>query len=218
MHGCLRGGKSKRLRRPDAASHRSRILRAPAGQQFAEHTACRPRIQRRAARPPAVRNDAQQPMNRLRFIALPTAEVRRLQAGGLDANGQLPERRISEGDGVPCRHCLADVAAGEPYLVLSYRPFRSPQPYAECGPIFLHADPCERYADERSPPALFSRRRHLLVRGYDGNDRIVYGTGKQIAASRLSFAATELLQRPEVAYVHVRSAANNCYQCRIEGG
>jgi hypothetical protein len=25
-----------------------------------------------------------------------------------------------------------------------------------------------------------------------------------------------LLDRPEVAYLHARSAANNCYQCRIE--
>jgi hypothetical protein len=206
------------LRRPDAAPPGSRILRAPAGRQFTERAACRLRIRWHAAKPPAARNVTQQPMNRLRFIALPTAEVRRLQAGGLDANGQLPERRISDGDGVPCRHCLTDVAAGEPYLVLSFRPFPSPQPYAECGPVFLHAEPCERYADEHSPPALFSRRRHLLVRGYDGNDRIVYGTGRQIAAANLSIAAAELLRRAEVAYVHVRSAANNCYQCRIERG
>lgn len=155
-------------------------------------------------------------MTRLRFIALPTDVVRRLQAGGPDANGQPPERHVSDGDGVPCRHCLTDVAASEPYLLLSYRPFPAPQPYAECGPIFLHAVPCERYAEEHAPPALFSSRRNLLIRGYAGDDRIVYGTGRQVAAAELSAAAAELLQQPEVAYVHVRSAANNCYQCRIE--
>jgi hypothetical protein len=168
--------------------------------------------------PAIVRDIRKSPMSTLRFIAMPTDVAHHLRAGGHDANGQLPERHISDGDGVPCRHCLTDVAAGEPYLVLSYRPFPSPQPYAECGPIFLHAEPCERYVDEHSPPPLFSSRRHLLIRGYDGNDRIVYGTGKQIAAADLSSAATELLQRPEVAYLHVRSAANNCYQCRIERG
>ena len=153
-----------------------------------------------------------------RFIALPTDEVRRLQAGGPDANGHPPQRRVSDGDGVPCRHCLTDVAAGEPFLLLAYRPFPWPQPYAECGPIFLHAEPCERYLDEYSPPALFARRRHLLIRGYDGNDRIVYGTGRRIAAADLSSAASRLLLRPEVAYLHLRSAANTCFQGRIERG
>ena len=28
--------------------------------------------------------------------------------------------------------------------------------------------------------------------------------------------ARDLLARPEVAYLHLRSASNNCYQCRIE--
>ena len=28
----------------------------------------------------------------------------------------------------------------------------------------------------------------------------------------------DLLARPEVAYLHLRSASNNCYQCRIEPG
>lgn len=155
-------------------------------------------------------------MDQLRYLALPTDAVRRAQAGGADANGQTPERRISDGDGVPCRHCLSDVAAGEPYLVLAWRPFPALQPYAECGPIFLHAEPCPRYADEATPPPLFARRRHLLIRGYGADDRIVYGTGAQVPAAELSTAAARLLRRPEIAYLHVRSASNNCYQCRIE--
>jgi len=154
----------------------------------------------------------------LRFSALPTGEVRHLQAGGLDANGQPPERYISDGDGLPCRHCLSDIAAGEPYLILAWRPFPSLQPYAECGPIFLHAEACARYADEPWAPLLFAARRHLLIRGYSASDRIVYGSGSQIDANELAQAASALLQRPEIAYVHVRSASNNCYQCQIERG
>ena len=64
----------------------------------------------------------------IRFVALPTEEVIALQSGGLDAHGQRPERQISDGEGVPCRHCLTRVAMGEPYLVLAYRPFPSDQP------------------------------------------------------------------------------------------
>ena len=42
----------------------------------------------------------------IQFKALPTADVRRLQRGGPDAYGFAPERQTSDGDGVPCRHCL----------------------------------------------------------------------------------------------------------------
>ena len=73
----------------------------------------------------------------LRYVALPTEDVRALQRGGPDAYGMVPERRVSDGDGVPCRHCLKNVAAGKDYLILAYRPFPELQPYAETGPIFL---------------------------------------------------------------------------------
>ncbi len=151
-----------------------------------------------------------------RFVALPSATVHALQAGASDANGQIPERRISNGAGVPCRHCLTQVASGEPYLVLAYRPFPSPQPYAELGPIFLHADACRRYAPEASVPPMFLAWPRLLIRGYGGDDRIVYGTGQIVSTGELAQAADALLARPDIAYVHARSASNNCYQCRIE--
>jgi hypothetical protein len=155
-------------------------------------------------------------MKALRFVALPTDAVHALQAGAPDANGQVPERRVSDGAGVPCRHCLAQVARGEPYLVLAYRPFPAPQPYAELGPIFLHAGPCPRHAPETSVPAMFLARPRLLIRGYSCDDRIVYGTGQIVATAELALAADTLLRRPDVAYLHARSATNNCYQCRIE--
>src|SRR5688572_26743355 len=87
------------------------------------------------------------PMSLIRFLAMPTAEARGYQRGGPDAYGNPPERGISDGSGLPCRHCLRHIAVGEPYLTLAHRPFPKTQPYAETGPIFLHADECERAPD-----------------------------------------------------------------------
>ncbi|NNG05761.1 MAG: DUF1203 domain-containing protein [Inquilinus sp.] len=157
-------------------------------------------------------------MPALRFSALPGDTVRAYQAGGADANGQPPERQISDGDGVPCRHCLADVAAGAPFLILAHRPFPNAQPYAETGPIFLHAEPCVRYADEAAMPPMMQRTEHFLMRGYGTDDRIVYGTRTIVPTAELTARAEALLARPEIAYLHLRSASNNCYQCRIERG
>jgi uncharacterized protein DUF1203 len=155
-------------------------------------------------------------MQPIKFVTMPTEVARAYQAGALDANGQKPERHISDGDGVPCRHCQRDVAAGEPYLILAYRPFPEAQPYAEVGPIFLHADACERYPVSGEPPEMFLKRKSYLIKGYHQNDRIYYGTGQIVPPADLAAAAARLLERDDVAYVHVRSATNNCYQCRID--
>lgn len=152
----------------------------------------------------------------IRFQALPTDAVRELQHGAPDAYGMRPERRISDGVGVPCRHCLQNVGAGEPYLILAYRPFPELQPYAETGPIFLHAEECSRAEEGAELPDLFSKTRDYILRGYSADNCIVYGTGMVTETPEIVAKAQELLQQPDVAYVHMRSAKNNCYQCRIE--
>lgn len=156
--------------------------------------------------------------NGLRFLALDTALARAWRGGTADANGQRPERMVSDGGGNPCRHCLDDVAEGAPMLVLAHRPFPAPQPYAELGPIFVHAEDCPRYRETAGVPAMFRRREAIMMRGYGTDDRIVYGTGKVIATAEIEAAARRLFERDDVSYIHLRSASNNCYQCRIERG
>ena len=150
----------------------------------------------------------------MQYVAIPTDVARHYQAGGLDANGQVPERVVAEGAGNPCRHCLKMIPEGAGMLVLAHRPFPAPQPYAEVGPIFLCADECKAGGGETLPDMLASP--DYIVRGYGADDRIVYGTGGVTATDRIAAQAGDLLADARVAYLHVRSARNNCYQCRIE--
>jgi hypothetical protein len=152
----------------------------------------------------------------IRFVAMPTDLARAYQSGALDAYAMTPEERISDGAGVPCRHCLQMVAAGKPYLVMAYRPFPTLQPYAETGPIFLCAEACERAADHAGVPAMMCVAPDFIVRGYGNDDRIVYGTGSVVDTKAIAHRAEQLLAQPDIAYLHVRSARNNCYQCRID--
>ena len=153
----------------------------------------------------------------LMFSGMPSELATAYRAGAMDANGQAPERAISDGDGVPCRHCLGYVQQGEPYLILAYRPFPAPQPYAEVGPVFLHAAPCPAYGAAQGLPA-----RHRtggspqILRGYGRDDRIVYGTGMVVTPDEIEAKAAMILERPEVAYVHMRSATNTCFTLRID--
>ncbi len=155
-------------------------------------------------------------MGLIRFVAMPTGQARAFQRGEPDAYGMTPEHRISDGDGVPCRHCLKNVAVGEGYLVLAYRPFPALQPYAETGPVFLHAQACERAAETDVMPDMIRTTPDYILRGYGADDRIVYGTGGVVDTKDICTHAHTLLQRDDVAYVHMRSARNNCYQMRID--
>ena len=152
----------------------------------------------------------------LKFNALPTDKIRSLQTGGPDANGLVPERTISNGHGNPCRHCLREIPYDKEMLIVAYRPFPTIHPYAEVGPIFLCAEQCERHPDSMTLPDMFQGWAKILVRGYSSDDRIRYGTGKVIDMNDLERVAEKIFEDSRVEYIHMRSASNNCYQCRIE--
>ena len=153
------------------------------------------------------------------FTPLSTETARRYQSGGADANGMEPERSLSAGDGVPCRHCLKNVPKGAEMLILAHRPFPAPQPYAELGPIFLCADAesCLAPVPSDALPEILAAPDYIL-RGYSADHRIVYGTGAVVATDRIRAEAEARLADPRVAYLHLRSARNNCYQLRIDRG
>lgn len=155
-------------------------------------------------------------MTNILFTAMPTHEAEAFRNGQPDAYGNRPEISVSPG-GMPCRHCLGGIAKGEAMLVLAYRPFADLQPYAETGPIFIHERTCSQYeAREILPPMLNGP--DYIVRGYGPDNRIVYGTGSVIQTQAIMQRAQDLFEREDIAYVHVRSARNNCYQCRIDRG
>ncbi len=155
-------------------------------------------------------------MGLIKFVAMGSDEAKAFRNGAPDAYGMKPERRLSDGGGIPCRHCLRSVPEGKPYLILAYRPFPRTQPYAETGPVFLCAEECERAPDSDVMPALFRARTEWLLRGYGHDDRIVYGTGAVTPKQDICTRAHELLQREDIAYLHMRSAQYNCYQVRID--
>lgn len=152
---------------------------------------------------------------KIHYEAISTDTARSLQNGDPDAYGNVPERAVSDGSRIPCRHCLKLVDEGDEYLIVAHRPFSNLQPYSETGPIFLHADFCERAAADAKLPDMLDSPAYL-VRGYDAGERIIYGTGKVVPTADISTYAGALLKDDKVEFVHVRSAENNCFQCRVE--
>lgn len=150
-----------------------------------------------------------------KYLALPTNHVRDIQNGGPDANGQPAEVRHADNFRVPCRHCFQDVEPGQPYLTLAYSPFSTRNPYTETGPLFIHADACEPAQPSSTPPTLLQNENYV-VRGYNADERIVYGSGTVTPKEEVNACVEKVFTNPEVAFIHIRSAEDTCFQCRVE--
>ncbi|UXX82164.1 DUF1203 domain-containing protein [Roseovarius pelagicus] len=151
---------------------------------------------------------------RIEFHGLPSDQVHDAKTQGCDAYGLPPEVHTAQGSAYPCRHCLRETPEGEDYLILAWRPFEGVNPYTETGPIFLCAEDCAAAAPSDAVPPIL-RSAQYMVRGYTADERILYGTGQIVATGRIAEYARQLLTDPRVAFADVRSASNNCYQCRI---
>lgn len=152
----------------------------------------------------------------LRVQGIPTDEYELLRLGGPDANGRAALVGVASGGANPCRHCLGLIKDGEEKLILAYRPFSSPQAYAEIGPIFLHRSRCSRYVSG-ALPAWFAFLDPAAIRGYDAADWIRYDTGQIVRGRELDGASRAILSDASVAYVHIRSKFG-CFQCRVDRG
>ena len=146
-----------------------------------------------------------------RIVPLPT-EVAAAARRGL-ASG-APDYALLTADspsGYPCRHCLQWAQPGEQLILFPFAAVDS-GPYQERGPIFVHAEPCTRYAEtERYPEEVRNGR---VIRAYDARDfmidaRVLNGEGPE-------HVIEELLANPDAAFLHVRSATRGCYTMGVE--
>jgi hypothetical protein len=150
------------------------------------------------------------------FEPIPAAELDKIRAAGVDEAGNRLTPRADPEGGSPLRCCLRETRPGEQVLLMAYTPPGTAGPYAERGPVFIHADPCEGYATpDRYPPGLSQRQQ--VVRAYDQDgqiaDGILAGDGEQALA-----VIQQLLGRPDVALVQLRNVGYGCYNFTVRPG
>jgi Protein of unknown function (DUF1203) len=115
-------------------------------------------------------------------------------------------------NGYPCRHCLRWAQPGERMILFPFAAIAPGRPYSESGPIFVHAEPCERYAaTDKFPPDFRNGR---VLRAYNSQRDLI---AAEVANGEGPEAVIErFLQKPETAFVHVRSASHGCYTMEVE--
>ena len=111
----------------------------------------------------------------------------------------------------PCRHCLRWAQPGERVVLFPYTSIPSGYPYFETGPIFVHADGCQRYSATNEYPADFRNGR--VFRAYDSNYNII---DAQIANdSEPEVVIERLFQNPDTTFVDARSVTRGCFTFRV---
>jgi hypothetical protein len=130
------------------------------------------------------------------------------------ANGASDHRvvAVDSPKGYPCRHCLRWAKPGERVILFPFAAISPGRPYSESGPIFVHEEPCERYASTNQFPADFRNGR--VFRAYNsGYDMI---DAEVVNGSEPEAIVEKLLQSPETAFVDARSVTRGCYTFRME--
>ena len=112
----------------------------------------------------------------------------------------------------PCRHCLSWAQPGERVILFPYAPIPSGHPYSETGPIFVHADECQRYSATNEYPADFRNGR--VFRAYDSKYNII--EAEIVNGSEPEAVIESLFQNPDTAFVDVRSVTHGCFTFRVQ--
>jgi hypothetical protein len=111
----------------------------------------------------------------------------------------------------PCRHCLRWAQPGERLILFPYAAIPSGQPYSETGPIFVHANECQRYSATNEYPADFRNGR--VFRAYDSKYNII--DAQVVDGSEPEVVIESFFQNPETAFVDVRSVTRGCVTFRV---
>jgi len=155
-------------------------------------------------------------MTRFRCIAIETGTARRWRATGQDDRGQALHRRVVDGPGFPCRHCLRLGAPGETMLLGSYTLPHPQGVYWTPSPIFLHERDCARFeaADEIAP--IVTANPLVSVRSYDAEEMCLYDLGQVIAGADVAAPLARALGDPRAGFINIHTARPGCLLCRVE--
>jgi len=148
-----------------------------------------------------------------RVQALSCDRLEAIKYSGTDDGGNcvFPARTAQGGE--PLRCCLKIARPGEQILLVAYRPFNKPSPYAETGPVFVHAESCAGYRRYDLYPDEF-RGRPQVFRCYDTDGNIVGGRFAE-PTDDVEAVIEELFADPTVEYIHTRNVVYGCYMLEL---
>lgn len=149
-------------------------------------------------------------MTNITYVGAAPRPLRSMLQAGRDHSGNAITAFVDGDGGWNLRCCLRDSAIGERIAIVAWSPFPWSGPYAECGPIVVHAQPCGGYDETRFPVDFHDRRQ--VVRPYLQDQTLDYDRAAIIEpGAGLEDHIHLLLQDTRIAFVHSRSMLSGCF-------
>lgn len=150
--------------------------------------------------------------------AIDAARLDAVRTTGADGHGNRLRPFAATGQGEPLRCCLRYAELGEQITLISYAPFDHSSVWTEVGPVYIHAVLCAGFAPTgRLPEHLATGPR--VLRTYRSDDTMNYDHNTVVAdEADLEPIIERLLSEPDVATVHVRTLAPQCFLYAVARG
>jgi Protein of unknown function (DUF1203) len=155
-----------------------------------------------------------------RVYPIPAATLAGVRRAGRDQGGNELIPIVDADGGSPLRCCLRRSTPGEALYLIAYCPFSRPGPYAETGPVFVHANACPGYPDNDVypagyrdwPPMIFRPYRHNAELGCDAIAYEAIRMGDGVAAESL---IASMFADPTINFIHTRNVNAGCFMFTI---
>jgi len=155
---------------------------------------------------------------RLLVQAIQPARLDKVRGSGTDGHGNPLRPFAATGQGEPLRCCLRFAGPGERITLISYAPFDHPSVWTEVGPVYIHAARCDGYPPTRQLPEQLATGPRVL-RTYRADDTMNYDHNTVVTdQADLEPIIGLLLCEPDVATVHVRTLAPQCFLYAVAAG
>jgi hypothetical protein len=147
-----------------------------------------------------------------RIVPLPTEVAEAARQAATNGASDHAVVTADSSAGYPCRHCLRFAKQGERVILFPYMSVPVGHPYSESGPIFVHADRCERYQTTHEYPA--DLRKGRVFRAYNFNYDMI--DAEVANGAEPEVVIEKLFENPETAFVQARSVTRGCYTFGVE--
>jgi len=152
-------------------------------------------------------------MTAIRVVAIPSELAETVRKTRKDPRYGFPAYTEASAGDAPCRHCLRMIAAGEKSTLFTYDAFEGVETLPLPGPVYVHAEGCERYPEEAGFPEML-RKSPRTLNAYARGARLL--AQEFVEDGNVDAAIEKIFSRADVEYVHVRSTTAGCYTFRIE--
>ncbi|KFF02012.1 DUF1203 domain-containing protein [Chryseobacterium luteum] len=129
------------------------------------------------------------------------------------AENHIKKMKVDKFPGFPCRITLEDAGIGEMVFLLNYDFHNVNSPYRASGPVFLRANQLTKTYAQNEIPVMFNHRL-LSIRGYSKDAMMVVADVSE--GKFLKDKLLQILENPNIEYIHLHNAKPGCFNCTVK--